>query len=739
MNIKKLIPIGIVACVSVGSYGSAYSLDTEFASASVREAMYYSDAIFNQVIRNIIKSAGFSVQTPSFNDYYAASASSYVAALVAASALDFAAGDFFKIGSSDTVADPDPLTSDPKQDHAAYDPSSLSSDQDDSPVFTASAWPVSDHDEQDSIQSIYLPVYSNNAYIQAKPEAVTVAAVKTADRGNSVISPSSSKKDSKAVTPIAPGKDMKGSTPAAPEKEKEKVTPAASEKERETLTPAAHENEQNTIIPEVPDDDFGTITPSVPDEDEYVIIPPIDDGAQEFQDLVKSYYIEVVDEGRSLSYSDSDGNAVCRVYIHGSVNTYEDGELVLSEGNDEDGVIEITNLITGETFTFLPGELEDYDEFVRGLFKEDVYMDTLLRGSSFSKHVEVYGSTHKGVFKDADDNIVCSIIKHGVVETYENGVLVSREGEDKEGIVEIHNLLTGELFTFPDGGELDDYYDFVREMFGGEGYRLESVGDYSYAEPDHTYENFEQVIYVDDDGISVCYVTIYGTTELYENGVLIGITEGRSGTIVIYNCLTQTTDTFLPGELEDYEAYVQELFEGNVHIDDLSDYETDPDDEDNNSESSEDTGSESKDDNDAGQDYDGQYADDQVSDDPVSEAPETDDQVSDDPDNDHNDDGHYDQYKAFDDYDFGDFDFEGYDFEDFNFEDYDFENFNFEDYDFEDFNFDDYDFEDFDFEDGQYDVDDNDQDSVRYRYNLWRLWLRWRWWRWQRSYRSPWF
>ncbi len=93
--------------------------------------------------------------------------------------------------------------------------------------------------------------------------------------------------------------------------------------------------------------------------------------------------VSIYDNNKSFSYEDEEGNTICNVFKHGTIDTYENSELVSSEGAETAGTMEIHNVLTGETYIFAPGELDDYDEFVHDLFDREIYAASALIGPAF--------------------------------------------------------------------------------------------------------------------------------------------------------------------------------------------------------------------------------------------------------------------------------------------------------------------------------------------------------------------
>ena len=266
------------------------------------------------------------------------------------------------------------------------------------------------------------------------------------------------------------------------------------EQKKEIITP--DDEKEKMITPVVPDDintDSEQSEPSDTDvhegiilpgdgDDEEVIIPAVEPDEKEPDVYAKSFYREVFDNSKALTYSDSAGNVISKVYIHGTVDTYEGGELISSQGKDKAGTIEIRNLLTDDIFKFSPGQIEDYNEFLQEIFDGDVYLESKKLGASYSSYIEILDNNETSSYADGVGNIICTLIKHGTIETYENGELVSSEGDDKAGTIEIHNLVTDEIFTFS-SGELKDYHGFVMKMFNGKAYWQGSLLGPAYAYP----------------------------------------------------------------------------------------------------------------------------------------------------------------------------------------------------------------------------------------------------------------
>ena len=567
MKKKKLLPIGIAACIAVGSFSLPSAFSCEYAVASVNDVLDFNDLVFNKVLKSVYKCIGIPFYTSPFDQYHISKAnSSFVAALAALHFLEFNGKDDQKkdkpasdgvsgFSGGDSVAS----ASDDRQGASENLPGgTVSGSYDNENVLV---W--ADTAPYDTVT--YFDVYYPAAAGTAASDNLRVP-LKNQKISNNKTAPLSD-----VIAEAEKTGKNDGKSGVVPKEDK----PSVDNIPKDIDKPVVEDPEEPKVPeePKEPEEDNGIVTPSLPEEKPPVVTPE----QPKTPELLKSYFVEVYDNSRSIDYVDSEGNEVCSVFIQGTLDTFdEEGALISSEGGDRKGTVEIKDHLNDETLTFSPGEIDNYDAFVSDRFGSDVYIGTISKGSSYPKYIEIYGTTISGVFVDViNDRSVCSIIKHGVEERYEGGELVSREGEDTEGTIEIKNLLTGEVFTFPDGGDPEDYYGFVESMFGDGVYRLEVVGHYAYAEPEDIYQNFEEYRYrdSDDEGHPLCNVNILGTTEYYENGILTYIDDDKKGAVKIYNFDTNEEFSFAPGELSDHRSFVKEMFGGKARLYDSTTWE----------------------------------------------------------------------------------------------------------------------------------------------------------------------
>lgn len=111
------------------------------------------------------------------------------------------------------------------------------------------------------------------------------------------------------------------------------------------------------------------------------------------QTHMEEVWIDLVDNNKSFSYGieNDDGTyeCVCSVHVYGTVEEYHNDELYSVEGDDKAGAVGIHNHITGESFTFAPGDLEDINSFVNDMFDFEVENVGALIGPAFCYVEEV--------------------------------------------------------------------------------------------------------------------------------------------------------------------------------------------------------------------------------------------------------------------------------------------------------------------------------------------------------------
>ena len=144
-------------------------------------------------------------------------------------------------------------------------------------------------------------------------------------------------------------------------------------------------------------------------------------------------------------------------------------------------------------------------------------------------------------------------------------MLVSSEGEEKAGTIEVHNLLTDEISTFMPG-ELEDPHDYVCDMFDDEVFPEGRTVGPSFGTFIEVFDNNYDSFYSDSLGNTICRVRIHDTIDKYENDVLVSSeSEYEVGTIEIHNLVTDERFLFEPGTMDDYEEYVMKMFNGEAY------------------------------------------------------------------------------------------------------------------------------------------------------------------------------
>ena len=542
MKKKKLLPIGIAACIAVGSFSLPSAFGCEYAVASVNDVFDFNDVIFDNLLKKVYRCIGIPIYTSPFGHYHMNNAaSSFIAALAAVQSLVFHDKDGVPASG---VSDDNSLAS------ASDDKQGTSGN------LSGGTGSGSNNNEYASVSAYTSPYYTVTYWDVFYPAEVgNVVSDKTRIPLKKQNISNNKNTNLSEVTAAAEKPGEKDSNSG--------VIPKEDKPSKDTVKDNVSEDKDNDVD-EKPEEDNTTVEPSVPEDDPSVITP--EDHATPYK---RSYFADVYDNSSSIEYTDSEGNGVCSVFIYGSQDTYdEDGTLILSEGQELKGMIEIKNHLNGESVTFMPGEIDDYHDYVSEMFEFDVYMDSAKRGASYPRYIEEVDYNQLGWFINSETGEeVCSVIKHGVIERYDaSGEVISREGEELEGIVEIKNLITGEVFTFPDGGNLQDYYGFVWKMCGGGAYYLSTVRDAAHALPYDVIQSFENIQFYDSDDLPVCDVNIYGATKYYDGEDFLYEKNDLKGFIEIIDSYTEEKYSFSPGELDDYKAFVRGLYGEDVRI-----------------------------------------------------------------------------------------------------------------------------------------------------------------------------
>ena len=332
--------------------------------------------------------------------------------------------------------------------------------------------------------TVFTPEIISVAVLPSDSVISDVARGDVTDKRNSALTPSSSGNVKASAAVKTEVKDNKAEAVKNPDL---KADDKSVEEEMGTIIPSDETSHDVTVPPDNNDsDDFED--PGSDHEHEWIPYDP--DGGDSSDDPVvmpHTVYKEVIDNSRTTTYSDSLGNPVCLLTSIGTVDTFEDGMLVSSEGEEKAGTIEVHNLLTDEISTFMPGELEDPHDYVCDMFDDEVFPEGRTVGPSFGTFIEVFDNNYDSFYSDSLGNTICRVRIHDTIDKYENDVLVSSESEYEVGTIEIHNLVTDERFLF-EPGTMDDYEEYVMKMFNGEAYYSGSLIGPAYAEP------------VDDDG-----------------------------------------------------------------------------------------------------------------------------------------------------------------------------------------------------------------------------------------------
>ena len=333
MKKKIFLPAGIAACLAVGIISSVSAADNTVNSASLKDVIESDNIFFDSLTGNFGKSEEvLPVAEPEIGSVATESAE-----LSAVAAVSFDGEDDSYVESA-----PEVETADVRDEAKETASLPVSDTSDPAPgseavnaeyqVYTAASEEQPAATEDAATEEDIVELINNTVQTPAVTPDHSFDAKEISDLEGEI----------KPVTGQSPDDSEEGEIVV-------ETTPAVQEEAQETL----HEHEWKPVTETVHHD-------AVTHTEEVLV---------EFEDYSKTY-----------SYCDEDGKTICNVYIHGTTVEYHDGEVFAVEGEETDGIVEISNLVTGEKFSFAPGELESRDAFVHEMFGDDVYPEAFLIG-----------------------------------------------------------------------------------------------------------------------------------------------------------------------------------------------------------------------------------------------------------------------------------------------------------------------------------------------------------------------
>lgn len=352
MKKKIFLPVGIAACLAVGIITSVSAADNTVNSASLKDVVDSENIFFNSLMGNF----GKSEEVVPVAQPEGESVASESVALPAVAAVSFD-------GEDDSYVESDPeVEADDVNDEAnatAYLPVSVTSDpaQDLDEQYVAAE---EDFDTEDDI----VEMINDTVQTPAVTPDHSFDAKEISDLENEV-------------------KPATGQSPDDSEESESNAEIATDEKEAEQE--ALHEHEWKPVTETVHHD------------------------AETHTEEVSVYF---VDNNKSYSYCNEDDKTVCEVFRYGTTVEYHDDEIFAIEGEETAGTVEISNLVTGEKFSFAPGELESLDAFLHEMFGDDIYGASAMIGPAWGGVEEMEVIDEEAYDEEVITGYICDCGEH---------------------------------------------------------------------------------------------------------------------------------------------------------------------------------------------------------------------------------------------------------------------------------------------------------------------------------------
>ena len=355
MKKTKLIPIGIAACFAVGLYCSVSGNTGDQSVASIGSAAVFDNSFIDSVIDNILGNGTSENDTVAVESRVSKKEASVKTVTADSNENDNSSeiknreSDFgnetFSVEEDSDETDSfggyvrdEAVVSVSDNDHEAADfedPAFYEDDVNNEVVYEMRYDIVTDETDVSEIDENDSDIPDNTFEKTENTEIRDVAVTRKADEEDSVT-----------------GKEREMNT-------------AETEKESSEEDNSAAESTENT------------------DECDHVWNPVTETVHHDAKTHTEKVTVSYLDNNISLSYCDADRNDICNVFIHRTLDRYENDVLVSSESYKEEGTVEIKNLVTGEEFIFAPGELESYESFVNEMFDGEVFGAGALIGPAY--------------------------------------------------------------------------------------------------------------------------------------------------------------------------------------------------------------------------------------------------------------------------------------------------------------------------------------------------------------------
>lgn len=352
MKKKIFLPVGIAACLAVGIITSVSAADNTVNSASLKDVVDSENVLFSSLMGNF----GKSEEVVPVAQPEAVSVASESAALPAVAAVSFDGEDDSYVESAPEV----------EADDARDE------------VKATASLPVSD--TSDSAQD------SEEQYVAAEEAFVTegdIVEMINDTVQTPAVTPDHSF-DAKEISDLE--NEVKPATGQSPDDSEEgeivvETTPAVQEEAQETL----HEHEWKPVTETVHHD------------------------AETHTEEIWVYF---EDNNRSYSYWNEDDETICNVFKHGTTVEYHNDEVFAVEGEETAGTVEISNLVTGEKFSFAPRELESLDAFLHEMFGDDIYGASAMIGPAWGGVEEMEVIDEEAYDEEVITGYICDCGEH---------------------------------------------------------------------------------------------------------------------------------------------------------------------------------------------------------------------------------------------------------------------------------------------------------------------------------------
>ena len=331
MKKKIFLPAGIAACLAVGIISSVSAADNTVNSASLKDVIEFDNIFFDSLTGNF----GKSEEVLPVAEPETGSVATESAELPAVVAVSFD-------GEDDSYVESAPEVETAGVRDEAKETASL---------------PVSDTSDPMQDSEAVNAEYQAYTGVSEEQSDVTEKAAVTEDDIVELIN------DTVQTTAVTPDHSFDAKEISDLENEVKPVTGQSPDDLDEESTSEVAVDEQEKEIET---------------EHEHVWKPVTETVHHDAETHTEEVLISCYDNNKTFRFLNLNGDVVCNVHIHGTIEEYEGDELISAEGVETEGVVDIYNVVTGERFSFAPGELESVNEFVYGMFDDELIIEGLL-------------------------------------------------------------------------------------------------------------------------------------------------------------------------------------------------------------------------------------------------------------------------------------------------------------------------------------------------------------------------